>query len=124
MLGGIFGLCKYFAKKNQKFCNLDVFVIFASMENKHINHRDQIAEMLESEDLEKVLFCDGFDEAIIGYLEEEKKVVYSKSKMIMVLLEEDMVLEEALEFLEFNTWNTFVGDHTPLYINDFWIYEI
>lgn len=103
---------------------MDVFVIFASMENKHINHREQIAEMLESEDLEKVLFCDGFDEAIIGYLEEEKKVVYSKSKMIMVLLEEDMVLEEALEFLEFNTWNTFVGDHTPLYINDFWIYEI
>ena len=94
------------------------------MENKHINHRQQIAEMLESEDLEKVLFCDGFDEAIIGYLEEEKKVVYSKSKMIMVLLEEDMILEEALEFLEFNTWNTFVGDHTPFYINDFWIYEI
>jgi len=101
-----------------------VFVIFAGMENNKINHREQISDLLEKEDLEKVLFCDGFDEAIIGYLEEEKKVVYSKSKMILVLLEEDMILEEALEFLEYNTWGAYVGDHTPLYINDFWIYEI
>ena len=45
--------------------------------------------------------------------------VYSKQRMVTVLMIEDkMSDEEAIEFLEFNTWNAYPpeGSH-PIYIN-------
>jgi len=72
--------------------------------------------------IEKTLFADGFDKAIVGLIEdwnsEVIRICYSKSKMIDCMMEEDMSFEDAIEFLEFNVWGAYVGEGTPLYIED------
>jgi hypothetical protein len=69
------------------------------------------------------LKADGFDEAIIGIDSINERIIYSKRKMIEILMD-DMDEDEAIEFLEFNTWNTYVGEHTPIYCDVMSIDEI
>ena len=77
---------------------------------------DRIRELYEDS---TVLTVDGFDAAVIGYDENLLKVVYSSSKMIEILmLDEDMSEEDALEHFYFNIHSAFVGDHTPIYVID------
>lgn len=67
----------------------------------------------------KTLFADGYHSAIIGTT-DDGRVVYSKVEMIEKLVsEDDMTIEEAIEWCEFNVWNAYVGEHTPIYVNDF-----
>ena len=67
----------------------------------------------------KTLFADGFNNAIIG-ITNDHRIVYSKVQMTEILvIRDEMSVEEAIEFLEYNTWNAYVGEYTPLYINDF-----
>ena len=67
----------------------------------------------------KTLLATGFDDAIIGTT-DDGRVVYSKVLMVEELvIESDMSVEDALEYLEFNTWCAHVGEFTPLYVNDF-----
>ena len=61
--------------------------------------------------------ADGFDEAIIGLEPNGQRIVYSREKMIQVLMKDDgMTHEDAIEHLEYNVWNAHVGEHTPIYI--------
>lgn len=69
------------------------------------------------------LKADGFDEAIIGIDSINERIIYSKQKMIKILSDE-MPEDEAIEFLEFNTWNAYVGDHTPIYCDEMSIDEL
>lgn len=66
------------------------------------------------ENQERTLKADGFDSAIIGiHVESEPpRLIYSKQRMIEVLLSEEMELDEAIEFLEYNTWSIILGQHT------------
>lgn len=72
------------------------------------------------ENQERTLKADGFDSAIIGiYVESEPpRLIYSKQRMIEVLLSEEMELDEAIEFLEYNTWAAYAGPGTPMYIDE------
>ena len=64
------------------------------------------------------LTVDGFDEAIIGHEPNADRFVYDRQKMIDVLVTQDeMSTEEAIEYLEYNVWGAYVGEHTPIYIN-------
>lgn len=74
-------------------------------------------EMITEDD--EVLLANGYADAFIGITDlEPRRAVYDKSKMIEIVMVEDNCSElEALEWLEFNTWNAYVGDTTPLYIN-------
>lgn len=76
-------------------------------------------------DTEDVLFANGFDDCIIGFDPVAWKVVYSRSKCIDQLVAEDgMTEEDAIDYLEYNTFNTYVGEHTPSFIEVFdWIDE-
>lgn len=72
-----------------------------------------------------VLFADGFDDAIIGFHENNWVVVYSRQKCVDILAsqfaEEEGVNnpeEVALEYLEYNTFSAYVGEKTPLFIDD------
>lgn len=74
----------------------------------------------------EILFADGYDDAVIGiaYDEDLPRVVYSKEKMIDIMMDmfkdEDDVedpFKEAMEFLEYNVWGAYVGTGTPMYIN-------
>ena len=64
-----------------------------------------------------ILFADGFNEAIIGFEPNMWKVVYSRNKVIEILMK-DMSEEEAIEFAEYNTFNSYVGEKTPLWVDD------
>jgi len=65
------------------------------------------------------LFADGFDDAIIGlnYHEGVHRVVYNSRKMVDVLTDDDMTEEEALDYLNFNTFCAYMGEGTPLYVD-------
>ena len=71
------------------------------------------------------LKADGFDKAIIGIDSLSERIVYDKWAMVEILMVDDQMSEEdAVEFLEFNTWNTYVGKHTPIYVDVMGIEEI
>ena len=62
--------------------------------------------------------ADGFDDAIIGVEQNSKKIIYDIDIMITILMvDEDMSSEDAVEHLEFNVINAYVGEQTPIYIN-------
>ena len=66
-----------------------------------------------------LLFADNFDDAIIGVAcgHDSGKVVYSNEKMIQILINENKcTYEEAIEYLEFNTFGAYVGEQTPIYV--------
>lgn len=66
---------------------------------------------------EGVLTADGFDEAIIGLDRHSLRVVYDSNKMVQILMENDgMSEEEAIEFLEYNVYNAWIGEKTPIYL--------
>ena len=69
-------------------------------------------------DTDEILFADGLDEAIIGFEPNAWKVVYSRGKCIEIT-SIDMDELEAIEYLEFNTFNAYVGEKTPIWIEDF-----
>lgn len=69
---------------------------------------------------EDVLFADGLDTAIIGFEPNLWKVVYSRSKVVDVLMRRDgMGEDEAIEFAEFNIFGAYVGKKTPIFIEDY-----
>lgn len=86
-----------------------------------------LRQIVEDEipDDSQAIFADGFDEAIIGYSmirwEEgsgDYRVVYDSEKMIECLVSGDgMGYEEAVEYLEFNTWGAYAGVNTPIYMS-------
>jgi len=72
-----------------------------------------------------VLFADGFDDAIIGFNEDDWVVVYSRQKCVDILASEfseevgvSNPEEVAREYLEYNTFSAYVGERTPLFIDD------
>ena len=66
----------------------------------------------------EILFCDGYDEAIIGLGRcfNQFKVVYDKLKVIDIL-KKSMTQEQAEEFFEFNIVGAYVGEATPIFID-------
>ena len=63
------------------------------------------------------LIADGFDACIIGFCPKSERLVYSREKMIELLKERDGMSDTtAIEFLEFNTWRAYAGEHTPIYV--------
>jgi hypothetical protein len=82
-----------------------------------MNKRVEIIELYA--DTDNVLFADGLDEAIIGFEPNLWKVVYSRNRCIEIIAAEGISTEDALEYLEYNTFNTYMGDKTPLWVEDF-----
>ena len=73
--------------------------------------------------MNKYLKADGFDEAIIGIDTMGERIIYCKQKMVEILTQE-MDEDEAIEFLEFNTWTAYVGEHTPIYVDQMTLKEL
>lgn len=77
--------------------------------------RQEIAEQ-HGEDL-LFLSEEYFDRAIIG-VTNYGRVVYDMGEMIDILCaEEGGTTEEAIEYLEFNTWCAYVGSDTPIFVD-------
>tara|TARA_R110002020_G_scaffold427731_2_gene637148 strand:+ start:1572 stop:1862 length:291 start_codon:yes stop_codon:yes gene_type:complete len=67
------------------------------------------------------LLANGYDSAIIGVASgcDTGRIVYSIPKMIEICMESLATdYEEALEWLEYNTFNAYVGEFTPIYLDE------
>ena len=67
---------------------------------------------------EEMLFADGFEDALIGYVERAGMpsiACYDKYKCIDILAN-DMLYEEALEYFYFNVLGAYVGENTPCFL--------
>ena len=67
------------------------------------------------------LLANGYDDCIIGVGcgNDAGRVVYSIAKMIETCMKELAVdYDEALEWLEYNTFNAYVGELTPIYLDE------
>jgi|TARA_Y100000389_G_C17143825_1_gene356275 hypothetical protein len=75
--------------------------------------------IIENYPEEEFLKADGFDKAIIGFELATMRLIYSKLKCVEVLmLDDEMDYEEAMEYLEYNTFNAYVGEKTPIWCDD------
>lgn len=70
--------------------------------------------------MSKVLFLREYDDAIVGVIDELDpcRIVYSKRKMIDILVRDGMDKLDAIEHLEYNVWCAYKGKYTPIYLND------
>ena len=79
-------------------------------------------------DLDKILLADGFEDAFMGVVESfgtAPKACYNYDGCITILMEGDvgfgegepqMTYDEAVEYLEFNVTQAYVGEHTPAFL--------
>ena len=82
--------------------------------------KDQIIEHYADHVDGAPLFADGFDSAILGICPVSFRVIYSRNKCIYALVDnDDMTIDDAIEYLEYNTFSAYVGEYTPIFIEDF-----
>ncbi len=69
--------------------------------------------------LSTLLFADGFEQAFVGIGTQFNTfvAVYDLKKAIAVLVEKGMAYDEALEYLEFNVLDAYVGPQTPVFLD-------
>lgn len=61
----------------------------------------------------------GYDDAIIG-ISNDNRLIYSIERMASLCSEQgDLSLDDAFEWLDYNTFSTSIGDKTPIYANTY-----
>ena len=111
--------------------------LILSSENKTREYFDMLADSVTPDStFAKLLFADGFDEAIVGILFEARPnspmvVAYSESKCIDILMkgfseeinplgdDEDDAYLVAYEYYQYNVVGSYVGPYTPVFISEF-----
>ena len=84
------------------------------MEGKS-NIREELADISGNPEM---LFADGYDDALIGYT-DSGVAVYCIEDIIMIMVnEEEMTEEDALEHFYYNVAGSYVGEYTPIYIHE------
>lgn len=78
--------------------------------------RELIEEFVTETGHEDVLLADNLDAAFIG-LTTNGIAVYDRQRCVECMTEEGMDDEEAIEYLEYNTFSAYVGLKTPLFID-------
>jgi hypothetical protein len=87
-----------------------------SKENVKTNMLEKILEWFPEEQLLK---ADGFDDAVIGIDDSSMRLIYSVNKCIDMLIENDgMSEEDAIDFFHYNTKSAWVGEQTPIWCTD------
>jgi hypothetical protein len=67
---------------------------------------------------ETFLKADGFDNCIIGVDEKNNRLIYSVAKCIETLKAE-MSTDDAVEYFNFNIFDSYVGNQTPIWCWDY-----
>ena len=65
------------------------------------------------------LYANGFEEAFIGRGWQHTKLiaVYDYNHCLTILMQRDeMTLEEAIEWMEYNVVGSYVGEYTPVFL--------
>tara|TARA_Y100000310_G_scaffold123189_1_gene121952 strand:+ start:604 stop:933 length:330 start_codon:yes stop_codon:yes gene_type:complete len=97
------------------------------MTNKEMNkHISDYIEENYPDYMDKILLADGFEDAFVGVVESfgsEPKACYDYQKCVDSLIagfsddHHTMTYDEAVEYLEFNVTQAYVGEHTPAFVN-------
>ena len=70
---------------------------------------------------EGAILLDGLEEAIIGIVEEcgnGRRVLYSKSKILSILCERDlMTMDDAEEFYDYNILGLYAGEQNAIFLD-------
>ena len=85
---------------------------------KKVNSPEEKIEQIR-ETLGEALLMDGFDEAILGICERcgaSPVVAYDYIKCVEILVDQGLSRDEAMEYLEFNCVNAYLGEGTPVFI--------
>ncbi len=69
---------------------------------------------------DEFLKADGFDDACIGFDYKTRRLIYSTSKCINILVADGMIYDDACEYFQFNVLDAYVGEKTPIYAIDEW----
>lgn len=78
-----------------------------------------LKEIRERYPEEQIIRADGLDEAIIGFDEQSKRLVYSVFKIVEIFIKRDgMEREAALENYEINVAGSATAE-TPIYCDDY-----
>jgi hypothetical protein len=79
--------------------------------------KEKIIDILGED--ENVLLADGFDDAFVGIGRQFGRpiAVYNRSKCIDIL-QEDMSEEEAEEYFQYNVEGAWVGENTPIFLEN------
>jgi hypothetical protein len=67
----------------------------------------------------EALLADGLEDAYLGYVintHHKSVAVYDSDKCVEIMMRDGLTEEEAVEYLEFNTYCAYVGEHGPLFI--------
>lgn len=77
---------------------------------------------------EEFLSADGFEKALIGIAYDKIKgvhvLIYSRMECIEILIERDeMSKEDAEEYFDYNVEGAYVGDKTPVFVDDMMFYD-
>ena len=76
---------------------------------------ETLKESIEANNPDAML-VDGHDDALAGY-DTQGRAVYRVDQIIHTLIERDnMTLEEAYEFFDFNIAGAYIGEYTPIYM--------
>lgn len=71
---------------------------------------------------EEFLQADGFDQALLGVVMDfnsKPRLVYSRYTCIEILMQRDeMSKEEADEYFDYNVAGSYVGERTPIWLDD------
>ena len=82
-----------------------------------------LEEIVEYYPDEEILKADGFDDAVIGIEEGSMRLIYSVRRCIEILITDDeMTLEDALEHFSYNVSGSYVGEKTPIWCEDMFEY--
>ena len=81
--------------------------------------RDMLIELYGDHTEDGLLFADGLDDALVGICPNSLRLVYSRTKVIEVFIQDDgMTEQDAIEHAEHNTFSAYVGNQTPIFIDD------
>jgi hypothetical protein len=88
---------------------------------------EELKTLIYYETDEEIMLMDGFEEAFVGFSRrcgQPTLATYSYIKMLQVLIErDDMDVEEAGEYIEYNCAGAWMGELTPVILyeyNDPW----
>lgn len=81
-----------------------------------IKEQSLLARMINDNPDSQFLIADGFDEAVIGYDYQTERLIYSYNKCLDILMQDEtMSYEDAVEWMGYNVMDSYVGDKTPIW---------
>lgn len=110
---------KTIATGTTEFDVIDMDVAVLDFGNVQINKTPTLLDsIVEYHEDEEILKADGFDDAVIGIELGTMRLIYSVKKCLEILTSEGMSMEDSIEYFEFNTRGSYVGEKTPIWCED------